>query len=431
MGDKFKKEIVDCSQDYSTDHRTTTGLNLYAWLLEKLFNYCGRPAIKISLWNGVCVSSAEPVATIHIRSPQALLRLITHAELYLGDLYANGSVAIEGNLVKLLEAVYAGLQHAKPVTKAHKVFQDYLARPRKNTLKESKSNIHQHYNIGNEFYRMWLCENMQYTCAYYHSPDENLEQAQINKMDHICRKLGLKPGQTVMEAGCGWGGFALYMAQNYGVQVRSYNISEEQVNYARQRIQRFGLQNQVEYILDDYRNADGQVDAFVSVGMLEHVGVEFYQELGAVINRCLKPNGSSLLHFIGRNAPLPMNPWIEKRIFPGAHPPALSEVVPMFEQWNFSILDIENLRLHYSNTIHEWLNRYENHIEEVKRQFDEPFARAWRMYLAGSIAAFNTGDLQLFQILFNKASNNDIPLTRQSIYNQQAVDPRWTNTTLS
>ncbi len=431
MGDKIKREIVDCSQDYSANNRNTTDKNVYAWLLEKLFNYCGRPAIKISLWNGVCVSAAEPVATIHIRSKQALLRLITHAELYLGDLYANGSVAVEGDLVNMLEAVYTGLQRAKPVTKAHKMLQDYLARPRKNTLEESKSNIHQHYNIGNDFYRMWLCENMQYTCAYYHSPDETLEQAQINKMDHICRKLRLYPGQTVIEAGCGWGGFALYIAKNYGVNVRSYNISEEQVKYARERIHRFGLQDQVEYILDDYRNAGGQVDAFVSVGMLEHVGVEYYQELGSVINRCLKPDGMALLHFIGRNVPMPMNAWIEKRIFPGAHPPALSEVMPLFERWNFSILDIENLRLHYSKTVWEWLNRYENHIEEVKQQFDEPFARAWRMYLAGSIAAFNVGDLQLFQILFNKSSNNDIPLTRDAMYNQLAVNHTWKNTTLS
>ena len=430
MGDKIKREIVDSSQDYSASHRKTTDKNLYAWLLEKLFNYCGKPALKISLWNGIYVSAAEPEATIHIHSKKALRRLVTHAELYLGDLYANGSVSIEGDLVKMLEAVYAGLHNAKPVSKTHKMLQDYLARPRKNTLEESKSNIHQHYNIGNDFYRMWLCDNMQYTCAYYHSPDETLEQAQINKMDHICRKLRLKRGQTVIEAGCGWGGFALYMAQNYGVNVRSYNISEEQIKYARERIQHVGLQDQVEYILDDYRNADGKVDAFVSVGMLEHVGADYYQELGSVINRCLKPDGMALLHFIGRNEPMPMNAWIEKRIFPGAHPPALSEVMPMFEQGKFSILDIENLRLHYSKTVREWLNRYENHIDEVKHQFDEPFSRAWRMYLAGSIAAFNVGDLQLFQILFNKSSNNDIPLTREAMYNQQAADHAWTDTTL-
>jgi cyclopropane-fatty-acyl-phospholipid synthase len=250
-------------------------------------------------------------------------------------------------------------------------------------------------------------------------------------MEHICRKLRLQPGQTVIEAGCGWGGLALYMVQNHGVKVRSYNISEEQIKYARNKVQQLGLQNQVEYILDDYRNAQGQVDAFVSVGMLEHVGMEYYQELGSVINRCLKPNGSALLHFIGRNVPMPMNAWIEKRIFPGAHPPALSEVMPLFEDWDFSILDIENLRLHYSKTVGEWLNRYENHIEQVTELFDESFARAWRLYLTGSIAAFNSGDLQLFQILFNKSANNDIPLTRESIYHPQAKTPIWNNTTLS
>lgn len=439
MGEKLRREVVDYNHNYSTGHSDTnfnttqleTEKSHQAWFLEKLFDYCGRPAIKISLWNGSYVTGADPVATIHIHSRQALLKLITHPDLYLGDLYANGGVSIEGDLVKLLETVYLGMQNAKPIGKVHKIVQNYLAQPRKNTLEESKTNIHQHYNLGNDFYRLWLCENMQYTCAYYHSVEDSLEQAQINKMDHICRKLRLQPGQTVIEAGCGWGGFALYMAKHYGVKVRAYNISERQIQYARENIRKHGLQDQVEYILDDYRNAQGEVDAFVSVGMLEHVGVEFYDDLGKVINRCLKADGTALLHFIGRNSPLPMNPWIEKRIFPGAHPPALSEVMPLFENWTFSILDIENLRLHYSKTIQEWLNRYESHIEHVQEQFDESFARAWRLYLAGSIAAFNSGDLQLFQILFNKSPDNDIPLTRESIYNKSAVNQTWKNTTLS
>ncbi|MGD8886689.1 MAG: cyclopropane-fatty-acyl-phospholipid synthase family protein [Gammaproteobacteria bacterium] len=440
MSNKSRREAVDCSRDYSASHHHTikqethpqSGKNIYTWLLEKLFDYCGRPPIGISLWNGASVSGVDPVASIHIHSRQALLKLIAHADLYLGDLYASGSVSVEGDLVKLLETIYTGLENARPVSRIHKMAQNYLARPRKNTLEEAQSNIHQHYNLGNDFYRLWLCDNMQYTCAYYHSVDDSLEQAQIHKMDHICRKLRLQPGQTVIEAGCGWGGFARHMAQNYGVKVRSYNISEEQIRYAREAIRQHGLQDdQVEYILDDYRNAQGEYDAFVSVGMLEHVGVEYYQDLSAVINRCLKPNGSALLHFIGRNSPLPMNPWIEKRIFPGAYPPALSEVMPLFENGNFSILDIENLRLHYSRTVREWLNRYESHIQRVQQQFDDSFARAWRLYLAGSIASFNTGYLQLFQILFNKSPNNDIPLTRQSIYNQQAVNQTWTNTTLS
>lgn len=439
MGNEIKREIVDDSRNYSPGHHTTihrpSKRDSYSWLLAKLFYFCGRPSIRITLWNGASVTGPDPVATVHIRSRDTLLKLITHAELYLGDLYANGDVAIEGDLVKLLEAIYMGLQRAEPTGKLRKTIQNYLAQPRSNSLQQAKSNIHEHYNLGNDFYELWLCENMQYTCAYYHTLEDTLEQAQINKMEHICRKLRLQPGQTVVEAGCGWGGFARYMAKHHGVKVRSYNISEQQILYAREKLKQCGLQGQVEYILDDYRNAIGECDAFVSVGMLEHVGQEYYQELGSVINRCLKPDGPALLHFIGRNAPLPMNAWIEKRIFPGAHPPALSELLPMFETQGFSVLDIENLRLHYSATLREWLQRYENHIDTVISRFDESFSRAWRLYLAGSIAAFNMGDLQLFQILFNKVANNDIPLTRAALYydydnnNPPAVTPTWKDLT--
>jgi cyclopropane-fatty-acyl-phospholipid synthase len=414
----------------SKKNKTDDVKGLYTWLLKKLFNYCGHPPIKMTLWNGEAISGSDhPHYAIHIKSKQALQKLITHPDLYFGDLYTNGSVKIDGDLVGLLETIYIAQHRAKPVSKLHKLVQDRLARPQKNTLENSRSNIHQHYNIGNDFYSLWLCENMQYTCAYYQSLEDTLEQAQINKMEHICRKLQLEPGQSVVEAGCGWGGLARYMAKSHGVKVTSYNISEEQIKYARGKIKEQGLEGQVEYVLDDYRNARGKFDAFVSVGMLEHVGTDYYDELGGVIDRCLKDEGSALLHFIGRNKPMPMNAWIEKRIFPGAHPPSLSEIIPLFENWGFSVLDIENIRLHYSKTLHHWLERYEKNIDSVIKMYDEPFARAWRLYLAGSIAAFDMGDLQLFQILFNKAANNRIPLTREHLYTGQPAKYTWTDTT--
>jgi cyclopropane-fatty-acyl-phospholipid synthase len=418
---------------FRSDHRSA---GVYqdgpdSWFVNKLFNLCGRPPIRISLWNGASISGDKnPVATVHIKNKHALTKLLVHPELYFGDLYANGSVVVEGDLVKLLESIYNALRFDDRIGRAHKAVQQAIARPRRNTLEDSKANIHQHYNIGNDFYKLWLDENMQYTCAYYQSLEDSLEQAQINKMEHICRKLQLRPGQSVIEAGCGWGTFALHMAKYHGARVTSYNISVEQINYARENAKRAGLDDRVEYVLDDYRNTKGRFDAFVSVGMLEHVGKDYYVELGRVVNRCLKDDGNALLHFIGRNRPHPMNAWIEKRIFPGAHPPSLSEVMPLFEELEFSILDIENIRLHYSKTLREWLERYETNLDHVKSRFDDSFARAWRMYLAGSIAAFNTGDLQLFQILFNKSSNNAIPLTRQHLYSDHGVENTWNDTTL-
>jgi cyclopropane-fatty-acyl-phospholipid synthase len=257
---------------------------------------------------------------------------------------------------------------------------------------------------------------MAYTCAYYPTPDATLDEAQVAKMDHVCRKLRLRPGESVVEAGCGWGGLAMHMARNYGVKVRAFNISHEQIVYARERAVREGLAGQVEFIEDDYRNISGKYDAFVSVGMLEHVGVENYPELGRVAFNCLPSNGRGLIHSIGRNRPAPLHPWITRRIFPGAYPPALSEMSQIFEPWDLSILDVENIRLHYARTLTHWLELYEAAVDRVRAMFDENFVRMWRLYLAGSIAAFTTGTLQLFQVVFAPQENNDIPWTRDYLY---------------
>ena len=257
---------------------------------------------------------------------------------------------------------------------------------------------------------------MAYTCAYYPSEDATLDEAQTAKMDHVCRKLRLKAGESVVEAGFGWGALALHMARHYGVKVRAFNISREQVNYARERAKAEGLDGRVEYVQDDYRNIAGKYDAFVSVGMLEHVGVDNYRDLGGVAQRSLHPHGRGLIHSIGRNFPAALHPWIERRIFPGAYPPSLSEMAQIFEPWNLSILDIENLRLHYARTLTHWLELYEGHLDRVRGMFDERFVRMWRLYLAGSIAAFTTGTLQLFQVVFAPYDNNDIPLTRAYMY---------------
>jgi cyclopropane-fatty-acyl-phospholipid synthase len=235
-------------------------------------------------------------------------------------------------------------------------------------------------------------------------------------MDHVCRKLRLRPGETVVEAGCGWGTLAMHMARNYGVRVRAFNISQEQVAYARARAAREGLSGSIEYVQDDYRNITGQSDAFVSVGMLEHVGVGNYPQLGQVARRCLGGRGRGLIHSIGRNHPAPMQPWIERRIFPGAYPPSLGEMTRIFEPSNFSILDVENLRLHYAQTLRQWLALFESASERVRSMFDEKFVRMWRLYLAGSVAGFTTGTLQLFQVVFAPGESNDVPWTRAYLY---------------
>jgi cyclopropane-fatty-acyl-phospholipid synthase len=188
------------------------------------------------------------------------------------------------------------------------------------------------------------------------------------------------------------------------------------VRFARERAALEGLADRIEYVEDDYRNITGRYDAFVSVGMLEHVGIEHYPALGEVAQRSIGPNGRGLIHSIGRNRPARLHPWIERRIFPGANPPSLKQMMDIFEPWDLSVLDVENLRLHYARTLTHWLELFEANADRVRRMFDEKFVRMWRLYLAGSIAGFTTGTLQLFQVVFAPRENNDVPSTRAHLY---------------
>jgi cyclopropane-fatty-acyl-phospholipid synthase len=384
-------------------------------LLSRLHTLLGRPPVELAIRDGACVGSEAAAARVTFASRATLLSILVDPWLRFGDAYSDGSVTIEGDLVRLLETVYraGGSGQRRPLVRR---VATVLRRPHFNTLAGSRDNIHHHYDIGNEFYELWLGSTMAYTCAYYPTPDATLDEAQVAKMDHVCRKLRLHSGENVVEAGCGWGTLALHMARRYGVRVRAFNISHQQIVYARERAAREGLAARVEYIEDDYRNIDGHYDAFVSVGMLEHVGVSNYRTLGQIARRCLGSRGRGLIHAIGRNHPAPLQPWIEKRIFPGAYPPTLAEMTRIFEPWNFSILDVENLRLHYAQTLHHWLQLYEGASGRVRELFDERFVRMWRLYLAGSAAAFTSGTLQLFQVLFAPGESNDIAWTRAHLY---------------
>lgn len=388
-------------------------------ILARLLRLLGSPAVRVRLWDGaeIRVSAAEPVGTITIGSRASLYRLLAMQDVAFGDEYSAGSLRIDGNLVEVLSELYTsrpmGLSDSVLFAGTYRLM---TRRPRLNTLSGSKANIHHHYDLGNEFYRLWLDREMQYTCAYYPQPDLTIEQAQQAKLDHVCRKLRIKPGDRVVEAGCGWGSLARHMAVHYGARVRAYNISHEQVRFASERAAREGLSDRVEYIEDDYRNIDGDYDAFVSVGMLEHVGRQNYGALGGVVDRCLRSNGRALIHSIGRNQPRPMSAWIEKRIFPGAYPPTLREMMEITEPYDFSVLDVENLRLHYARTLEQWLERYERSAEQVRAMFDDSFVRAWRLYLAGSVAAFLAGSLQLFQVVFARGRDNSVPWTRTHLY---------------
>ncbi len=386
---------------------------LYGWLLRVFLHAMGDPPVRVDLWNGesVCTSARDPVAGLRIRQRRELLRLMFDPEMAFGEAYARGDIEVDGDLVRLLEGVYgvsAGPLVGRILRRSR--------RPRPNSLRGARDNIHRHYDLGNDFYELFLDGRMVYTCAYFSSPAFSLEEAQIAKMEHVCRKVALRPGERVVEAGCGWGALACYMAEHHGVSVRAFNVSHQQIAYAREQAKKAGLAGQVEFIEDDYRNISGTYDAFVSVGMLEHVGTRHYRELGGIMDRCLPGHGRGLVHTIGRNRPERLNAWVEKHIFPGAHLPTLREMMRIFEPANLSVLDVENLRLHYAQTLRHWLARFERSVPQVAGMFDDRFVRAWRLYLAGSVAAFATGSLQLFQVSFARPQHNEIPWTRAYLY---------------
>jgi cyclopropane-fatty-acyl-phospholipid synthase len=397
-------------------------LTLEARLLRRLLSTLGDPPIEFHLtWSGERIAPAAAPATERVRiADRATLRgLLRDAQIRFGDAYSAGRIEIDGDLVRFVETVYRGLNRRSAGDSIAARVAGWLHRPRRNSLAGSRDNIHRHYDLGNDFYALWLGRTMAYTCAYYPRDETTLDEAQTAKMEHVCRKLRIAADDRVIEAGCGWGSLALHIAARHGARVRAFNISREQLDYARHRARAAGLTQRVEFIEDDYRNIRGDAEVFVSVGMLEHVGLDHYPELGRIICRSLTREGRGLIHSIGRNRPGALHPWIERRIFPGAHPPSLAEMMQIFEPWGLSVLDVENLRLHYARTCRHWLARFEAASEEVGAMFsDRSFVRMWRLYLAGSTAAFNAGTLQLFQVLFTKQDNNAIPLTREYQYSR-------------
>jgi cyclopropane-fatty-acyl-phospholipid synthase len=389
-------------------------------LVKRMLAALGGPPVRLALWNGEEIGPSRPIARIVIRDRATLWKLVLHPKLEFGEAYSSGRLEVDGDLLEMMTALQRSIGAMGKRAGMGVRLLAWLANTlHSNTMAGSKEHIQHHYDIGNDFYRLWLDEEMAYTCAYFPTPSATLEEAQRAKFDHVCRKLWLRPGETVAEAGCGWGALALHMARHYGVSVKAYNISREQIVYARRRANSEGLASRVEFVEDDYRNIAGRFDAFVSVGMLEHVGPNHYHELGETIDRVLAGDGRGLVHSIGQNSSgYPINPWIRKRIFPGAYPPGLREMVALLEPWSLSVLDVENLRLHYAETLRQWLARFDAVEDRVAQMFDPTFVRMWRVYLAGSAAAFLAGELQLFQVTFARPRLNEIPWTRAGLYQQ-------------
>src|SRR5262245_9382241 len=401
------KEVLKVSAEAGSSIAPHPSTALDRWVLGRIQDIVKTAPIRFRLWDGFELPSpAGPaVATMTFNKRSALFGWMWDPELNFGETYMSGLVTVDGDLLGLLEAIYRAF--SRPRHRAWWLWQ------KSNDTRAARENVHHHYDLGNDFYRLWLDDEMIYTCAYFPTPDASLEEAQLAKLDLVCRKLHLKPGERVIEAGCGWGSLALHMARQYGVTVRAFNISSEQIAYARTRAEREGLSDRVEFVQEDYRLVQGTCDAFVSVGMLEHVGASDYPTLGRVIDRCLSTNGRGLLHFIGRDQAAPLSPWIRKRIFPGAYAPTLPEVFGhVLEPYSMSVLDVHNMRWHYAKTLEHWRHRFDDASRQVLAMFDETFVRAWRLYLTGSQASFTTGSLQLFQVVLARGNTPAAQWTR-------------------
>jgi cyclopropane-fatty-acyl-phospholipid synthase len=385
---------------------------------EAVHRGLGASDVRFELADGSAIGPDRSAAVATLRFADALgpLALALDPDLALGDLYASGRLEIEGSLVDLICRTDGTPGNRGLAGAARRLLRAGAPAAWRQALGRATGNARHHYDVGNDFYALWLDERMIYTCAYFTRPELSLEDAQLAKLDHVCRKLRLVPGQRVLELGCGWGALAIHMARRYGVRVRAFNVSREQVAWAREHAEKHGVATRVEFVLDDYRNASGRFDALASVGMLEHVGPGHYGELGRVIARTLEPRGLGLIHSIGRSRPQPLNRWVATRIFPNAHPPALSEMMRIFEPHDFAVLDVENLRRHYALTAQHWLERYERNRRLISQRVPESTARAFELYLAGTVAAFRCAWMCLYQVVFTRAKNDEIPWTRADLY---------------
>ncbi len=373
---------------------------------------------RVRFWDGETETygSGVPVFTLTLKTLDAAKRIFSKGTLGFGEEYVAGNIDVDGDFQQLIRlGIDPRFQNMKPSlrTKAAVLLQRLKSA---NTLKGSPRNIAHHYDLGNEFYEYYLDESMTYSCGYFRTEQDTLEKAQQQKYEHICRKLQLKEGETLVDIGCGWGGMLLYAARCYGVRGVGCTLSPHQADYARARVAREGFEKSISILLEDYRNMDGRFDKFVSIGMFEHVGKGFIPTFVEKTKALLKPGGIGLLHTIGKERYTTHDPWTMKYIFPGGYIPVLDHVIRTMGERELVPLDIENLRLHYAVTLDEWSKRFEAKTKEIKDLFDDRLVRTWRMFLNGSAATFRWGEIRLFQILFTNGLNNSLPMTREHVY---------------
>ena len=356
------------------------------------------------------IGNGNPTFVVDLKEDIEGKELLTSTSLALGEAYMKGNLEVEGDLFEALDSFLGQMDRfSTDRSKLKKLM--FTSQSKKNQEKEVTS----HYDIGNDFYSLWLDETMSYSCGYFKHETDTLYEAQCNKVERILEKLCLKKDMTLLDIGCGWGYLLIRAAKEYGVKGLGITLSHEQQKEFEERIEKEGLTGQIEVARMDYRELEKsgrQFDRVVSVGMLEHVGRANYELFVKNVDSVLKPGGLLLLHYISALKEYPGDPWIKKYIFPGGTVPSLREILNHMAEDNFHTLDIENLRLHYNKTLLHWEKNFRENIEKEKTMFDESFLRMWELYLSACAATFHNGIIDLHQILMTKGINNDLPMTR-------------------
>ena len=357
-----------------------------------------------------------PSARLHFREPSAEWAVLRNPEVALGEAYMDGRIDFPGGtlleFLLLLNKNWVEVTHIASLSFLSKVRYATRGLTQNNSMLRARRHIARHYDLDERIYRLFLDSDMQYSCAYFERPDVELEEAQWAKKRHIASKLDLKPGQSVLDIGSGWGGLGLFLGEYYGVNVTGVTLSAEQHRVSTQRALERGLERRVRFELRDYRALDRTFDRIVSVGMFEHIGAARYGEFFGTAANLLTPDGVMLLHSIGRSEPPGgTNPFIAKYIFPGGYIPAVSEVMKAVERVPLFVNDMEILRLHYAETLKAWRNRFMARRDEAAEIYDERFCRMWEFYLAGSEAAFRAGGMMVFQLQLAK-NQMTLPITR-------------------
>lgn len=381
----------------------------------------GGASFIIEYWDGERISygGANPMFTLRVKDSSVVRTVLANLLVGLPDAYIAGQIDIDGDFQGLVRLCYDLDPKHLRLSAAQSLAFELNAMWRRNSLSGAKRNVSHHYDLGNDFFRMWLDEFMVYSCAYFERAEDDLNTAQRQKLRYLCTKLQLEPGHQLLDIGCGWGALARHAASSHGVKVVGITLSEEQRSLCQTYLKESGLEDRVEIRLQDYRQLSDKIfDRVVSVGMMEHIGKSYLASYMETVARCLRPGGCGVFQWISKNKPGEVTPWIRKRIFPGMYLPTLAETASAMAAAGLHISDVENLRAHYAMTLDAWSERFERAAERVQHMYDERFVRMWRMYLNASSVAFKVGELNLWQVTFTNGLSDGTPLTRRYMYGE-------------